>query len=47
MSSSCIHVFVIVIYAHYFRLLGKAFDLWRQFYVTVNHAIRDRDQWIL
>jgi len=26
-----------------FRLLSKTFDLWRQFYVIVNHATRDRD----
>jgi len=41
MCSSCIHLFVIVIYVHYFWLLSKTFDLWRQFYVIVNNATRD------
>ena len=37
-------IFVIVIYVHYFRLLSKTFDLWRQFYIIVNHATRDFSQ---
>jgi len=41
MCSIFIHTFVIVMYVHYIRLLSKTFDLWRQFYIIVNHATRD------
>ena len=37
MCSSCIHIFVIVIYVYYFRLLSKTFDLW--------HDCQSRNTW--
>jgi len=40
MCSSCIHIFV-VIYVHYFRLLSKTFDLWRNFL----HHCQSRNTW--
>jgi len=36
-------IFVIIIYVHYFHLLSRTFDPWRQFDIIVNRATRDLD----